>query len=215
MADHIVWDWNGTLLDDVHIAYEASVEVFVTHGLPEVTLEQYRVAFTRPISVFYEQLFGWQPDLDTFTRLDLHFHEAYRRRLDRCGLAADATEALASWQATGGSQSLLSMWRHTELERAVRAHGIADWFTRIDGLTGPGGGLKAAHLAQHLAELGVHGSKVALVGDSADDAHAAAAAGAECVLYSGGYQARAALEALGVPVADTLTGALELCRRIT
>jgi phosphoglycolate phosphatase-like HAD superfamily hydrolase len=210
MADHIVWDWNGTLFNDAHIAYEAAGEVFRTHGLPSVTFEQYRAAFTRPISAFHEKLFGSQCDPATFDRFDRDFHDAYRRRLYRCGLTADALAALASWHATGKSQSLLSMWRHPELEAAVRAYGITRWFTRIDGLSGPGGGRKAVHLARHLGELGISGDKVAVIGDSADDAHAAEAAGAHCVLYAGGYQDRATLEGVGVPVTHTLTGAVDL-----
>ena len=65
-VEHIVWDWNGTLFDDAHIAYEASVEVFAARGLRTVTFEEYRSAYTRPIDVFYEALFGWRPDPDTF-----------------------------------------------------------------------------------------------------------------------------------------------------
>lgn len=210
MAHHIVWDWNGTLFNDAHVAHEAAVEVFRMHGLPAVTFEQYRAAFARPISTFHERLFGSQYDPATFTGLDHDFHEAYRRRLGRCGLTADATEALASWHATGRSQSLLSMWRHTELDAAVRAYEITGWFTRIDGLSGPGGGCKAIHLAHHLVRLGIDGKRVAVIGDNTDDAHAAQAAGAQCVLYTGGYQDRAALERVGVPVTETLVGAFDL-----
>jgi phosphoglycolate phosphatase-like HAD superfamily hydrolase len=102
------------------------------------------------------------------------------------------------------------MWRHFELEAAVRAYGITRWFTRIDGLSGPGGGRKAIHLACHLGKLGIDGDTVALIGDSADDAHAAQAVGAQCVLYAGGYQDRAALERVGVPVTEALTDAVDL-----
>lgn len=213
-VEHIVWDWNGTLFDDTRVSYEASVEVFAARGLRAVTFEEYRAAFTRPIAVFYEALFGWLPDPETFAGIDEEFHDAYRRRLGSCRLAADATDALGRWTATDGSQSLLSMWRHTELEDAVRTHRIADRFTRVDGLTGPGGGRKAEHLARHLARLGREGVSVVLVGDSVDDADAAHAAGARCVLYSGGYQTRETLETVGVPVADTLVGALDYVREL-
>lgn len=212
---HIVWDWNGTLFDDTRVSYEASAEVFAARGLRPVTFDEYRTAFTRPIAVFYEALFGWRPDPDTFAGIDEQFHDAYRRRLESCQLATDATEALVRWTGTDRSQSLLSMWRHTELEAAVHAHRIADRFSRVDGLTGPGGGRKAAHLARHLARLGLDGSDVVLVGDSVDDADAAHAAGARCVLYSGGCQTRARLETVGVPVADSLVGALDHVREMT
>lgn len=214
-VEHIVWDWNGTLFDDTRISYEASVEVFAARGLRPVTLDEYRSAFIRPIAAFYEALFGWLPDPDTFAGIDEDFHDAYRRRLGSCRLATDATEALGRWTATERSQSLLSMWRHAELEAAVHAHRIADRFTRVDGLTGPGGGRKAAHLARHLARLGIDGASVVLVGDGVDDADAAHAAGARCVLYSGGYQSRATLETVGVPVADTLVGALDRVGELT
>lgn len=213
-VEHIVWDWNGTLFDDARVSYEASVEVFAARGLRPVSFDEYRSAFTRPIAVFYEALFGWRPDPDTFAAIDEEFHDAYRRRLGFCRLAADATEALGRWTSTDGSQSLLSMWRHTELGAAVRAHRIADRFTRIEGLRGPGGGRKAEHLARHLARLGIDGAGVVLVGDSVDDADAAHAAGARCVLYSGGYQTRTTLETVGVPVADTLVGALDRVREL-
>lgn len=212
---HIVWDWNGTLLDDARVAYEASVEVFSARGLPAVSYEHYRSAFTRPIATFYETLFGWLPDAETFEEIDDAFHDAYRRRLPDCGLAADAVDALNRWHATEQSQSLLSMWRHHELETAVRAHRIADLFVRVDGLTGPGGGRKTGHLTRHLAELGLDGTAVILVGDSVDDAHAAHDAGARCVLYSGGYQTREKLAAVGVPVADTLVEALDRVEELT
>ena len=54
----------------------------------------------------------------------------------------------------------------------------------MDGLRASvGGGSKTPHLA----ELGLTGPDCVLIGDSVDDAHAADAVGAGCVLYSGGF----------------------------
>lgn len=63
-VEHIVWDWNGTLFDDARVSYEASVELFAARGLRPVSFDEDRSAFTRPIAVFYEALFGWRPDPD-------------------------------------------------------------------------------------------------------------------------------------------------------
>jgi phosphoglycolate phosphatase-like HAD superfamily hydrolase len=112
------------------------------------------------------------------------------------------------------------MFRHEQLLSLVGRYGIQDEFVRIDGLVGPGGGHKAEHLARHLAALRLDPAAVLLVGDSLDDADAAAGAGAGCILYNGGYHDRSALEEAAasasaaasgtVPVADTMGEVLSL-----
>lgn len=208
VVTHIVWDWNGTLFDDICATYGASCEIFAALGLPTVTLTAYRAAYTRPISLFYSRLFARTFDAAEFDGLDQAFHTAYRVRMTQCSLAEGAKEALACWRDRGGSQSLLSMWRHHELVPFVERCGIAGEFIRIDGLRGPGGGRKSAHLARHLAALGLRPTDVLLVGDSIDDAEAAADVGASCALYDGGYHDRGALDAVGVPVVGRLEDAL-------
>lgn len=140
--------------------------------------------------------------------LDQAFHTAYRARMTQCSLAEGTEEALACWRDRSGSQSLLSMWRHDELVPFVERCGIAEECIRIDGLRGPGGGRKSSHIARHLAALGLAPADVLLVGDSIDDAEAAAAAGAACALYDSGCHDRGTLEAAGVPVVRHLAQAL-------
>jgi phosphoglycolate phosphatase-like HAD superfamily hydrolase len=214
MTTHIVWDWNGTLLDDGDAVYRASCELFAARGLPPVTPRRYRAAYTRPISLFYRRLFDSEPTPEEMAEMDEEFHDAYRRALRSTGLTVGAREALARWRAGGRTQSLLSMFRHEELLPLVRQHGIEAEFVRIDGLVGAGGGRKAAYLRRHLEALGLASAgDVLLIGDSVDDAEAAAAVGAGCVLYDGGSHDRPTLEATGAPVTDTLAAALALAAK--
>jgi phosphoglycolate phosphatase-like HAD superfamily hydrolase len=59
-----------------------------------------------------------------------------------------------------------------------------------------------------LTALGLDGPDCVLIGDSIDDAEAAASVGARCVLYTGGFTDPARLRAFGVPVADSLAEAI-------
>jgi phosphoglycolate phosphatase-like HAD superfamily hydrolase len=87
-------------------------------------------------------------------------------------------------------------------------------FTRIDGLRAmTGGGHKAEHLVAHLAALGIAGPDTVLIGDSLDDAHAAEAVGAGCVLFAGGFTELGALRESGLPVATTLWDAVKLAAK--
>jgi phosphoglycolate phosphatase-like HAD superfamily hydrolase len=203
---HLVWDWNGTLLDDLSVVVAATNAAFATIGGPAVTADEHRRDYRRPIIDYYSFVLGRPMAADEFARVDQIFHDAYREKLVDCALAADALEAISAWS---GSQSLLSMWFHHELVPEVTRRGLVERLARIDGLrSATGGGHKAEHLTAHLDALGVPGHQAVLIGDSIDDAHAAAAAGATCVLYAGGFTDPPLLHATGLPVATTLVAAV-------
>ncbi|MGN9891563.1 HAD family hydrolase [Micromonospora sp. L31] len=210
--DHLVWDWNGTLLNDLSLVVQATNVAFASAGGPSVTVDEHRVRFRRPIVDYYAEMLGRAIDAEAFGALDRIFHDAYRAGLTSCALADDALAAIAAWP---GSQSLLSMWFHDELVPTVHTYGLTPHFARVDGLRATvGGGHKAEWLEKHLAELGLAGESVVLIGDSVDDAHAAESVGARCVLYTGGLSDPAALRATPHPVADTLTEAVTLATHL-
>ncbi|MER7082321.1 Phosphoglycolate phosphatase, HAD superfamily [Saccharopolyspora kobensis] len=207
---HVVWDWNGTLFDDADALIQSTIEAFEVIGAPPVTVEQYREQHTQPIDVFYDRLFGAPVPPDVRSALHAAFHEAYSRRRPSLSLAVDAREVLGAIAARGLSQSLLSMHPHDRLTTLVDRFGITAHFARIDGQRGPDRGFKRAHLAEHLAELGLTAGDALLIGDSVDDAVAAKALGMRCVLYASGLHATEVLAEQGVPVVTSLREAIRL-----
>lgn len=208
--DHLVWDWNGTLLDDLSLVVAATNTALAAVQGPAVAPDEHRRLFRRPIADYYGDMLGRAVDAEEFARLDEIFHDAYRMGLVNCGLTADAEAAMREWP---GTQSLLSMWFHDELLPAVHGYGLTELLVRIDGLRATiGGERKAPHLAAHLAHVGVPPERAVLVGDSLDDAEAAATVGARCVLYTGGFTDPERLRGAGVPVADTLREAVAMAR---
>ncbi|MGW0791822.1 HAD family hydrolase [Streptomyces sp. NPDC002911] len=208
---HLVWDWNGTLLDDIHAVLGATNAAFAEVDVEPLTLEQYRETYCVPIPTFYERLMGRLPTPAEWERMDGLFHRHYTEQRVGCGLTEGVEELLARWQSGGRSQSLLSMYGHEHLVPVVRGYGIERHFIRVDGRTGPSGGSKAQHMERHFAVLGdVAPESAVVIGDAVDDAVAAAHVGARAVLYTGGSHSRSSLEAAGVPVVDTLTEAVAL-----
>lgn len=211
---HLVWDWNGTLLDDLAVVVQATNTTFARVGGPAITADEHRRQFRRPIADYYAEVLGRPVGPEEFEQLNKVFHDAYQAALAGCDLAPDARDALRHWS---GTQSLLSMWYHQELVPTVNGFGLAGQFERIDGLRYRVGGAvdhKGPYLSAHLEALGVDPASVVVVGDSVDDAHAAGTVGASCVLYSGGFTDGAKLRATGAPVAGTLLEAVTLARTI-
>lgn len=210
---HVVWDWNGTLFDDLHIVVESVNVALSPLGGPTIDADGYRDHFQRPVQRFYDLLLGRSVEEHEWRAIDEHFHEAYRSRLGRAGLHHSALPAIERVAASGGSQSLLSMWWHDELVPAVERLGLDAYMLRVDGNRYDAGDRKAAQLSRHLAALAAHGvdrRHVVMVGDTFDDGHAAHENGIGCVLFAGGgSHHRHELEATGLPVADTLPEALD------
>ncbi|WP_149181738.1 HAD family hydrolase [Streptomyces sp. TRM49041] len=208
---HLVWDWNGTLLDDIGAVIEATNAAFEEIGLEPITLARYRELYCVPVPLFYERLLGRLPTEEEWAVMDGAFHRHYWARADACGLSDGAAELLAAARELGRTQSLLSLAPHERLLPLVRRHGIEEWFVRVDGRLDRSTSGKAQHMVRHLLALdGVAPERVVVIGDAADDAVAAAHVGAKAVLYTGGSHSRASLESVGVPVVDTLAEAVQV-----
>jgi len=206
---HIVWDWNGTLLDDNDAVVGAVNAVCTAFEREPVDIEQWRAVFSRPLQQCYERLLRRSLSADDWARLDRLYHDHYRELLHTSRLAPGVPDALHEWSGTGGTQSLLSMWFHEELLPLVREFELDPLFTRVDGLRAEvGGGTKDSHLRAHLDALGLDPREVVLLGDVVDDARAAEQVGTDCVLLTTGVMSRAALEATGFPVRDSIPEAL-------
>ncbi|MDT0267833.1 HAD hydrolase-like protein [Streptomyces sp. DSM 44915] len=216
ITPHLVWDWNGTLLHDIHVVLAATNAAFAELGIAEITLERYRELYCVPITEFYRRLLGRLPGEDEWEVLDATFHRHYFARADSAGLTDGAAKLLADWVGAGRTQSVCSLAEHDRLAPWLTRLGVADHFIRVDGNRGRGPVVgKAEQMARHLAAMtGVTPERVVVIGDATDDALAAAHAGAKAVLYTGGSHSRRSLARAGVPVVDSLAEAVALASEV-
>jgi phosphoglycolate phosphatase-like HAD superfamily hydrolase len=210
MGSHIVWDWNGTLFHDIEAVVAATNASLAVLGVPAITVDRYRALYCQPIPLFYQRLTGRALIDAEWRQIDVTYFDTYHQAIVDCGLADGAEALLRDWHDRGRTQSLLSLYPHEHLVPLVGRLGVRRWFRRVDGNPVLAPGLKAGHLVRHLEALAADPADVVLIGDSLDDAAAAAQVGARCVLYSGGFHDAASLAAAGVPVVDSLATAVEL-----
>ena len=74
MIRNIIFDWSGTLVDDLPAVWEASNHVFQRAGVPELTLDQFRAEFSLPFKPFYDR---HVPHV-TLEQLEEWFHARFR-----------------------------------------------------------------------------------------------------------------------------------------
>jgi len=209
---HLIWDWNGTLFDDLHIVVEAVNTSLAAIGVGlQIDADGYRDHYRRPVRSFYDELLERAVSDVEWERINTTFHDAYLDLLPRAAPATDANRAAEYASQRRLTQSILSMWTHRLLVPTVTDHGLTDLMIAVRGSDTATGDRKADLLARHLEELPVNGGvPTVLIGDTFDDAAAAEAVGIGCVFYNGGSHHRSQLAATGVPVADTLIEAIDL-----
>ncbi len=198
---HVIWDWNGTLLNDVIIGYEVFAEICRAHDIGEPTLEDYQRYYQHPIELLYKAA-GFDLEKVSIQVIAERWHVEYRQRLNRARLFDDAERVLETFHRRGVLQSVLSALPHELLLHSIELNGISRYLHRIQGLSDSLGRSKIDNGVAMLRELQAEPDQVILFGDSTHDFETAQALGIECVLFTRGYEHRSRLTRHEVPIYD-------------
>ena len=206
MQPLILWDFNGTIIDDVALGIRAVNRMLEARTLPILpSREAYQAVFGFPIIDYYRRL-GFDFEREPYEALAVERVENYMQELDTLQTQKGFEDAWRILAARGARQCILSSSESGMLRRQLMQLGIADHFAEIYALDNIYAGGKAEMARRMLGEANRH---AILIGDTPHDAETARTIGARCVLFSGGHAARAALERCGFPVFDRLPEAAE------
>jgi len=206
---HVIWDFNGTVLDDVAIGIASINVMLAERSLPLIaSVERYRAVFDFPVKEYYRRL-GLDVEGESFDAvLAPQWVALYRARDAAAPLYPAVAQMTATLRAAGLSQSILSATEHEMLRAQLAARGAEHWFDEIwgnDSIHAYGKeGLAAAWRAAH------PDARAVLIGDTTHDHTVARAIGADCILVAAGHHSRARLCTCGVPVVDELSECLPL-----
>ena len=204
----LIWDWNGTVLDDWKLCYTIENEMLTERNMPQITEAWYLDHFSFPIEAYYRMM-GYTFEKESFERLSEVFMERYNARYRTCALRSGVAEVLKTIQEKGIPQTLLSVTRQDDLIRQTEQFGTARYFTGILGQTDILGYSKIDRAKAFMAHNGIDPKTVVFIGDTDHDYQAATAAGCSCVLLTGGHQSEAVLARCGVPVFHTVDALME------
>lgn len=200
---HVVWDWNGTLLDDVWLCVDVLNEMLRARGLPVVDEEYYREVFSFPVINVYKRM-GMDTSDGKFEKMSVEYISAYQKRRDECKLHADALNVLSSLKTAGVGQSILSAYQQDMLDTMIAKMGLSKYFDKLAGNSNIFAASKVDYGRKLLMELGAEPNEVLMVGDTEHDYEVARELGIRCILVSHGHNSRRNLDKLGVPVVPSL-----------
>jgi phosphoglycolate phosphatase len=207
---HILWDWNGTLLDDSWLCVEVLNGLLKESDKPTITYETYKEHFNFPVIHFYEFL-GFETSAASFDQLSKSFISEYEKRwLKECQLHIDAERVLKGLQEKGISHSILSAAHENALTVGTQHFGINRHFAALLGTDNIYAEGKIARANGWLAESSWDAEDILLIGDTLHDYEVAKAIGVECILIASGHCARSRLEETNARVLNSLGECLPL-----
>ena len=201
----IIWDWNGTLLDDADICLASINTMLKARNLPLLSLESYRDVFTFPVIEYYKKV-GFNFSLEPWEPVAMEFINLYLHALPTSGLTVFAVETLEKFKNKGYRQAIISAMQHDELIKSVTNLGIYPYFDFIGGIGDHYGGGKIENARNYLAQSGIDPSQTTLIGDTIHDSEVANELQCNCILVATGHQSIPRLRETGRRVIADLSG---------
>lgn len=203
--DHIIWDWNGTLLNDVELCAYIMNNLLRKESLPEISLNKYREIFTFPVEEYYK-LAGHNFEKNSFEILGKEFMIEYEEKKLDCVLYPFVKESMQLLKEKGKKQYLLSAYKHDNLERIIKSFKIEQYFEHIAGLDNIYAGSKLELGKEMIKKINPNGhdENILLIGDTTHDLEVARGIGIDCLLISAGHQNKERLLKLGIPLINNL-----------
>lgn len=201
---HVIWDWNGTLLDDVDLVIDIMNRLLTRRNMKRLDPACYRHVFSFPVRQYYADI-GFDFAVEPFEDLAAEYVRELQSEAESFRLFRSARSVLARLSDSGVRQYILSASREPDLVESVEKLGIKRFFTRIMGIQDHYAAGKIERGRECLAELGLGASEVLLIGDTLHDVEVAREIGCDCLLVEGGHQSRIRLENAGVKIAESLS----------
>lgn len=201
---YIIWDWNGTLLDDVNINIEIINTLLKERGLPLIdSPDKYKNLFCFPIQNFYKELsftFKDEPFEDVARQYAFMYDEMY----PSAEIPYETEELLRTFKQKGITQIIISATEQKFLLKQVTYFELEQYFTDILGTSDIYVRSKVSVAQQWIQENGISPDEVLFIGDTTHDKEVADSIGCDCILIAKGHQSKDILTFSGAVIADGL-----------
>ncbi len=202
---YIIWDWNGTLLDDIDINLEIINILLKERNMPSLnSRERYRELFGFPITDFYKAL-GFNFENEPFEAVAREYAFLYDEKYPSASLMQGAEELLRRLKHQGIGQIIVSATEQAFLLGQVTYFEIEHLFTDILGTSDIYVRSKVSVAEKWLHDNSVSPDEVLFVGDTVHDKEVADSIGCDCVLIPAGHQSREILALSGARLLESIS----------
>ncbi len=204
----ILWDWNGTLIDDAVTSLNCVNDMLTEINKPLISLEQYYTYVETPIIGFYRHILT-EDELD-FPVISKSFHDSYNNRIKETHLAAGAKATLKKLKENGAKQYIITATKEESARNLAFQYGVEEYFDGIFGANNTLAESKVERALNFFKSHKIDPSDTVFIGDTIHDLETANALGVDCILVTFGHQGKDITENSGTVTADSLNDVLNI-----
>ena len=184
---HIIFDWNGTLVDDASIFVDILNQLLASRNLNTITLLEYKNEFCFPIKSFYKKL-GIDISEKSFTQLEKEFVNEYNQRMFKPKLFNNVLAVLNGLKKEGFRLSILSASNQNVLSKLIKYYSLTEYFDNVVGVNNYGANGKIESGQNLLKKINQTNDEIIMVGDTDYDYKVAKNLQIDCILIGNGHQ---------------------------
>jgi len=207
----IIWDWNGTLLNDVEACVEAMNVMLAKRAMDVLSIEKYQRIFTFPVQNYYKTL-GFDFKKDSFEDLSIEYIHLYKSLSLKSLLQEGAIEILEFFRQKDYKQVIISASEQKALEKQVAERHISEYFDSLIGLDNIHAHSKLHNALDYINELKIKPQNICFIGDTYHDYEVATAIGCKCILVDSGHMDLAKYQMDKAVISDNLQSLYQICK---
>jgi phosphoglycolate phosphatase len=200
---NIIWDWNGTLLNDLDLCLMSINTLLEKRKLPLLTNQSYREIFSFPVRDYYTAI-GFDLAAEEFAVPAQEFIDLYEIGVNGCSLHNQAVTVLSHFREMGCRQFVLSAMHQEMLIKTLKHNEIFHIFEGVAGLDDHYAVSKVERGRQLISRFEITREKTIMIGDTNHDFEVAQDLGISCILVADGHQSEQRLENTGTQVVKNL-----------
>lgn len=199
----VIWDWNGTLLNDLDFCVSIINTLLKKRDLPLLNNESYKEVFSFPVKDYYKAV-GFDFGKEDFSVPAREFIDLYDNGVKNCVLHNSAFEVLNHFKTLGIRQFVLSAMKQNMLEQTLKQQNIFHFFEGVAGLNDHYATSKIERGEQLISEYNIQKHGAWIIGDTIHDFEVAENLGIQCILIADGHQSFERLQKTGGKVIGSL-----------
>ncbi len=200
---HFIFDWNGTLLNDLWLAVDVIDKMLIKRGLQSMSIERYCEVFDFPVKDYYQNI-GFDFDKESFEIVGTEFIAEYNKRQYECSLQEGSKLLLEKLSQKNLYLSILSAREQSTLEQNLKHYEIDHYFPIVAGLNDHYANGKLESGLQLIATSHIAAKETILIGDTLHDAEVARKMGIDCILIASGHQSIQRLKKAEIPIFQSI-----------
>ncbi len=184
----ILWDWNGTLFDDIKACICSMNSMLTKRNISKIDYARYREIFSFPVKEYYKKL-GFNFLIEPYEKLAGEYISLYKIHSKQSGLHIGAAKVLKYFKLNNFKQIIISAMEQKDLKKQIKENKIYYYFEEIVGLNNIHAHSKIENAISYFNKIKtMNDAECIFIGDTFHDYEVSIALNCKCILVNNGHQ---------------------------